>query len=530
MNYLDQHNASGAIIGNNPAIDNSKTANQLGNFLDTSFRRSTTGTVTDIYINNDTGDNDNDGLSPSTAFADLYRATQIIGEFYADRITVHLANTGTKYTAAGLQNLQNVFFEGEVLELESRNITSVTASNNNEGCIFVVDGATLTNDEWAGRILWLRGTQGDNFYINVDGNVGNTIYGATHNRFFGNDSQVSPAGGTVSLLSMPEVDVANGSVFSESTDCSFRYVNFTGGQVFVTAGGKFEWFSSMLGNTSISAGLGGGVVGVFNCAVAMTGAGAGFLLARRGGVLRVGSGTTFSTKALSSPSRNIIDVAQDSQIVFQRGCILNGCKFEFDGANSFITNQNGLKVVNRVVGGTPTVDTTYTMNNAATGLGFGYLLPNTQGEISGDYLVEATRGANVELASGTSVVTAIGTNTVSADGGATLSSRNADGTRIVGGSPEFYAGFKQPLRITSSTTLDGSAEVIFCDTDGGAITTTLPPGVAGTTYKIINCGSSGNDVTVTPDGSELLVGSNSSETLADGDALIITYEVTEGWW
>jgi len=71
---------------------------------------------------------------------------------------------------------------------------------------------------------------------------------------------------------------------------------------------------------------------------------------------------------------------------------------------------------------------------------------------------------------------------------------------------------------------------IFCDTDGGAITVNLPAGIDGTNLRIINCGSSGNDVTVTPDGSELLKGANSSQTISDGSTLIITYEATEGWW
>ena len=34
--------------------------------------------------------------------------------------------------------------------------------------------------------------------------------------------------------------------------------------------------------------------------------------------------------------------------------------------------------------------------------------------------------------------------------------------------------------------------------DGGAIEIDLPAGVEGTHYKLINCGSSGNDLTVNP--------------------------------
>lgn len=85
-------------------------------------------------------------------------------------------------------------------------------------------------------------------------------------------------------------------------------------------------------------------------------------------------------------------------------------------------------------------------------------------------------------------------------------------------------------RVTGNTTLDTTHHNVFADTDGGAITITLPAGVAGTNYRIANTGSSGNSITITPDGSELLLGSNSNFTLLDGEVLIMTYESTEGWW
>jgi hypothetical protein len=71
---------------------------------------------------------------------------------------------------------------------------------------------------------------------------------------------------------------------------------------------------------------------------------------------------------------------------------------------------------------------------------------------------------------------------------------------------------------------------IFCDTDAGAITINLPAGVNKTNYRIINTGSANNDVTVVPDGAELLTGANESRTLSDGSVIILTYETIEGWW
>ena len=71
---------------------------------------------------------------------------------------------------------------------------------------------------------------------------------------------------------------------------------------------------------------------------------------------------------------------------------------------------------------------------------------------------------------------------------------------------------------------------IFCDTDAGAITVNLLAGVNGTVHRIINCGSSNNNLTITPDGVELLLGANNNFTLLDGEVLTIVYETTEGWW
>lgn len=73
-------------------------------------------------------------------------------------------------------------------------------------------------------------------------------------------------------------------------------------------------------------------------------------------------------------------------------------------------------------------------------------------------------------------------------------------------------------------------ETIFCDTDDGVITVNLPPGENKRKYRIINVGTSGDDVTVNPNGAELLKGANASQTIAGFGELLINYETTEGWW
>ncbi len=71
---------------------------------------------------------------------------------------------------------------------------------------------------------------------------------------------------------------------------------------------------------------------------------------------------------------------------------------------------------------------------------------------------------------------------------------------------------------------------IFVDTDSADVVVNLPAGVAKTTYRIINVGSSSNQAQVTPNGAENLLGANSAFSLNDGESLIITYEATEGWY
>lgn len=80
-------------------------------------------------------------------------------------------------------------------------------------------------------------------------------------------------------------------------------------------------------------------------------------------------------------------------------------------------------------------------------------------------------------------------------------------------------------RVTSNTTLTQAHSNVFCD---GTITITLPPGIEGIPYRIVNTGT--EIVTITPDGSENLLGENSSFMLNPREALIIVYESTEGWY
>lgn len=93
------------------------------------------------------------------------------------------------------------------------------------------------------------------------------------------------------------------------------------------------------------------------------------------------------------------------------------------------------------------------------------------------------------------------------------------------------AGYRAKSTRTTSTpfAITTSHETIWFDTDSNAIVANLPAGVSGTRLKLINCGSSGNNVTVTPNGTEKIDGVNAAKTLSDGGVLDLEYETTEGW-
>lgn len=71
-------------------------------------------------------------------------------------------------------------------------------------------------------------------------------------------------------------------------------------------------------------------------------------------------------------------------------------------------------------------------------------------------------------------------------------------------------------------------ETVIGDTDTGAISLLLPEGISNTAYRIVNGGTSGNNITLIPDGAENLYGVNTSEFLIDLEHLDIQYSI-KGW-
>ena len=85
-------------------------------------------------------------------------------------------------------------------------------------------------------------------------------------------------------------------------------------------------------------------------------------------------------------------------------------------------------------------------------------------------------------------------------------------------------------RVITTYTILTTDHHIFCNTDAGDYTVTLPIGIEGQTFKIINSGNTVHNLTLTPNGTEYLLGKNDSFLLMDGETLNLTYNGDDGWY
>jgi hypothetical protein len=89
---------------------------------------------------------------------------------------------------------------------------------------------------------------------------------------------------------------------------------------------------------------------------------------------------------------------------------------------------------------------------------------------------------------------------------------------------------KKTSRYTTTQAIPLTDNVVYLDTDSAGFTATLPAGENGQELRIINVGSSGNTAVIAPNGTDNIYGANSNVNLYDSEAIILTYETTEGWW
>ena len=266
--------------------------------------------------------------------------------------------------------------------------------------------------------------------------------------------------------------------------------------------------------------INGDRLGVFQC------------YAHDGTNYRIGGAIQFVVS--NTVSTGVIPTEMQVRLLNTAGSLVTSTVFESDGAVAFrgtgatdkltIFNNGGLRG-NRTQSGDATADFIFSsqgfvnMLRVDTNVNQVNIGTDVQGSImSADAddlkvtLNRANLGANLIVESSASGVNLWETDTTN-----DLINHNG-GLRV------------KTTRITADYTILVSDLEIYCDTDGGTFTATLPPGVDGQKLRIINCGSSGHDVTIAPNGTDLLEGVNASKGLPSKSIVILTYEDTEGWW
>lgn len=85
-------------------------------------------------------------------------------------------------------------------------------------------------------------------------------------------------------------------------------------------------------------------------------------------------------------------------------------------------------------------------------------------------------------------------------------------------------------RVDSDYTILADDSTIFADTDTGVINISFIAGVEGKAHRIVNVGSSGNQLNLIPYGTEKINGANETEVLYDSESLELQFDSTEGWF
>jgi|9_EtaG_2_1085328.scaffolds.fasta_scaffold03373_4 hypothetical protein len=136
--------------------------------------------------------------------------------------------------------------------------------------------------------------------------------------------------------------------------------------------------------------------------------------------------------------------------------------------------------------------------------------------------LKATDGGSIISQSGTTITIGASGDTVSLASGASQSGFGRSG------SVDWQTG-----SIKTATFTAASGEGYFCNTSGGVLTVNLPAGSAGAIVAVADYTRSfnTNNLTITPNGSDKIAGTNDSLTLdVNGQALTLVYvDGTEGW-
>ncbi len=107
---------------------------------------------------------------------------------------------------------------------------------------------------------------------------------------------------------------------------------------------------------------------------------------------------------------------------------------------------------------------------------------------------------------------------------------NTDGSTDILGLLNTEAGRKKKsTRVTATYTALATDHIIYFNTDDGDADLFLPPGIPETEYEILLTGSSGNILTMKPNGDDKLFGFNEDFPAYDYEGFTMKFNSIEGW-
>ena len=247
-----------------------------------------------------------------------------------------------------ISDWNNIFIQGTRTVVETRNITLVNSSSTSAFHDFTVDGSTLTNDLWRGRLIRYVGGPANNQFGWVWINTANQLRSTSD---YTTSFAAVNTSTDVELQSLDTTLTFNGTaglspVIKDCVQLNFFDCNITGsGQgkvIFFLNSPKVEFRRCLITNNLHQAAL---AISAYYCSYCrLTGSSvSGMLYSLTSGELRFQYGTVVDGLSSASNERYVKCNGLGAKVTFERGLAVREFnRFEFEGGNSEIRSASGL--------------------------------------------------------------------------------------------------------------------------------------------------------------------------------------------